>query len=252
MKKSLYNIAKNNYVAVLFFSIVIFSLAYVINYEYKELDNKDLDTSRYIEEPTSIELEEDDPLVKELLSYLNTGDNETYVEYQTMYNKNKITNKNFKDEDMLYIAYKYLERNNDFSSYLTEISSDEGLYDTYYINTYVTKDLLRETVKKIFNVNLYNFVSFYTNYDDICEYENEEYTCIVKHNPSNNSEVQFVKAIKDDQEVIIYQKYKYNKYDNSYKTFNGNEIGEGYYKIVFRLINDNYYFESSELIPEEN
>ena len=252
MKKSLYNIAKNNYVAIFFFAIVIFSLAYIINYEYKAFDGNDLESAKYIEEPTYEELEEDNPLVQELIKYLNPGDNETYIVYQSMYNKNKITSKNFNDEDMLYVAYKYLERNTDFTPYLKEISSDDGDFDTYYINSYITKDLLKETVKKIFNVNIYNFKSFYTNYDDICEYKDEEYTCIAKYNPSNNSDVTFVKAMKNDQELVIYQKYKYNKYDTFYKTFNGEEVGEGYYKIVFRLVNDSYYFDSSEIITEEN
>lgn len=266
-KESKYSIKSNNYVGLLFFALVLASILYIMKHEtttFKEIDSQPKAIISNEKEPTIIE--EETKEIAELRKYLNPGDINTFKIYQSMYNENGIvTIDNINDETKLYIAYKYIEKNTDFTNYLKYITCEEAektslaehiyqcggnKYNTSYytVNSYITKDLLKKTVQYLFNINLNNFTNFYTSEDNLCYFIDNEYICVshVTSVPSKYPEVKFVKAIKYDNKIEIIENYKYIDNGIYYKGFNSKEVGELKYISTFEKINGSYYWASTE------
>lgn len=271
-KEKKYNIAKNNYVGLLFFALVLASLLYIIKHEtptFKEIDSTPKAIISNEKDPFIIEEENDQ--IKELRNYLNDGDANTFKIYQSMYiNNDKVTIDYLNEETLLYMAYKYIEKTTDFSNNLKYITCEEAekvhLQDNifqcggtkvnasyYTINTYITKDLLKKTVEKLFNRNINNFTNFYTSEDNLCYFIENEYICVShKTNDSNKiTEKQFKIAKKYDNKIEIIETYKYIDNGIYYKGFNKDEIGENTYISTFEKINGSYYWISTENYIED-
>ena len=267
-----YIIKSNNYIGLLFFALVFASLLYIMKHENETFKELEPPTHQIIA-PTENKKEilELTPEIENLLNYLNKGDSNTFKIYQSFYVYNeKISKEQLNTETMLYIAYKSIENTTDFTNYIKYITCAEATLvniDTqiiqcggskipitnYTINTYITKDTLKNKIKEIFNLNINSFTNFYTNENNLCYFINNEYLCIQNTKTSNptTAEKQFVKAYKSNNKLEIYEKYKYIKEGIYYKGFNSNEVGEGLYKTTFIKTNGQYYWESTEYIQED-
>ena len=167
-KEKPYTIKSNNYIGLLFFALVLASLLYIIKHEtltFKDTNSKPKAIITSEKEPTIIE--EETEQIKDLENYLNPGDINTFKIYQSMYNLNDIISiDDINNETLLYLAYKYIEKNNDFSKSLKYITCEEASkvnleiniiecggakYNASYytINSYITKDLLKKTIQKL-------------------------------------------------------------------------------------------------------
>lgn len=269
-----YTIKQNNYVGLLFFALVLAASLYIIKNEIEKpipIDSsiKAIETDTIKDTKKEIITQETED-IKKLRSYLNKGDQNTFKIYQSMYNLNeKVTIDNLNEETMLYIAYKYIIENNDTSQdtkYLTcdeaslvgitnqfqQCGGTEGNLTNYTVNTYITKELLKETIQEIFNRTIYNFKNFYTTEDNLCYFVNNEYLCIstkAKVAPSK-AETTFVKAYKYSNKIEIIENYKFIKDGIYYGGFNSNEVGERTYISTFTKKNGSYYWESTEYYSE--
>lgn len=266
-KETKYLIKSNNYVGLLFFALVLASLLYIVKHEaptFKEIGSQPKAIITNEKEPTIIE--EETKEIIELRKYLSLGDINTFKIYQSMYNDQDIVKiDNINDETKLYIAYKYIEKNIDFTNYLKYITCEEAektslaenifqcggtkYNSSYYtVNSYITKELLKKTVQNLFNVNLRNFTNFYTSEDNLCYFIDNEYIC-VSHTttpPTKYPESTFIKAIKYDNKIEIIENYKYIDNGIYYKGFNSKEVGEQEYISTFEKINGSYYWTSTE------
>lgn len=266
-KEKTYKVKSNNYVGLLFFALVLASLLYIIKHEtptFKDIDTKPKAIITSEKEPTIIEDETEQ--IKDLENYLNPGDINTFKIYQSMYIlNNTVSIDNINNETLLYLAYKYIEKNTDFSKNLKYITCEEAnkvnleaniiecggtKYNASYytVNSYITKDILKKTIQKLYNININNFTNFYTSEDNVCYYLENEYMC-VSHTtgvPTKYPKKEFVKAIKYDNKIEILEKYKF--IDNSiyYKGFNSKEVGESQYVSTFEKINGLYYWTKTE------
>ncbi len=266
-KEKKYKIKSNNYVGLLFFALVLASMLYIIKHEttnFEEIDSTPKAIISNEKAPTIIE-EETEQII-ELRKYLNHGDINTFKIYQSMYNvDDKVTIDNFNTETLLYMAYKNIEKNTDFTNNLKYITCEEAekinlatnifqcggnKYNTSYytVNTYITKDILKKTVQKLFNINLNNFTNFYTSEDNLCYFINDEYMCVshLSVNQNRYPETTFVKALKYDNKIEIIEKYKFIDNGIYYKGFNTKEIGELNYISTFEKINGTFYWTSTE------
>ena len=179
-----------------------------------------------------------------------------------MYNYNeKITIDNINEETMLYLAYKFIEKNNDLTSSTKYLTCEEatiiGINNQiihYIVNSYITKELLSETVLKLFNRKIYNYTNFYTTLNNLCYYvANNNYICINNNKEIKNTttETEFIKAYKYNNKIEIIEKYKHIVDGIYYKGFNSKEIGEGTYISTFIKTNGSYYWQSTEMIKED-
>lgn len=262
-----YDIARNNYVGLLFFACVLAALLYIIKTQtpaFQELTP----TQKEILTPETEILKPNDEINK-LMNYLNPGDINTFKIYQSSYIYNEsVSSNNLNEETMLYYAYKYIERTTDFSKYQTIITCNQAesvnlqsniyqcggtkVTNSYYmVNSYITKERLKKAVLEIFNKNITNFTNFYTTEDNLCYFVNNEYLC-VSHKTQRNvsSDKQFVKAYKYSNKITIIEKYKYIEDGIYYKGFNSNEVGEEYYISTFNKVNGKYYWSNTEVYKE--
>ncbi len=265
-----YLIKSNNYLGLLFFALVLASLLYIIKRETPEFKEIEPTTNKVIA-PISNgkEITTETEEINELRKYLNQGDNKTFNIYQSNYIYNeKISIDNFDTETMLYQAYKYIEKNTNFTEHTKYITCEEAkkvqldtqliqcggykLSSTYYtVNTYITRDLLNKTIQKLFNKNINNYTNFYTNEDSLCYFIENEYLCVSHQSTIENNEysqTEFIKAYKTNDKIEITEKYKYIVDGIYYKGFKSEEVGEGYYKSTFIKRNGTYYWESTEYI----
>lgn len=271
-KNTKYLLTRNNYVGLLFFALVLASALYIIKHEtetFKEIEPSTKAITTTEKAPTEITEENDQ--IKELASYLNLGDRNTFKIYQSMYNvDNEVTIDSFNEETMLYVAYKYLEKTTDFSSDLKYITCEEAekvnltpniiqcggsKYNiSYYtVNHQITKELLKETVMKIFNRTIQNFTNFYTSEDNLCYFIENEYLCI-SHKTNTKTPYaakEFVKAIKYDNKIEIIEKYRFVNKEIYYQGFNSDKVGEGTYISTFTKTNGTYHWESTKLYSED-
>ena len=267
-KKDLkYLIKSNNYVGLLFFALVLASILYILKREDQKFQEIEPTTKQIITTEQSVkEITEETKEISNLREYLSTGDINTFTIYQTHYVYNeKITLDNLNDETLLYMAYKYIERTTDFINYTNYITCDEAVLinldsqitqcggtkvssTNYTVNTYITKDILKRTIQKLFNKNITNYTNFYTSEDNLCYFINDEYLCVShKINPTTRyAEKDFIKAYKYSDKIEIIEKYRFIDNGIYYKGFNSTEVGEGYYKSTFNKVNGSYYWESTE------
>ena len=256
-------IKKNNYIGLLFFALVLASTLYIIKHETKEFLNlKDPpeETTKYITP--------NDEVIEDLRNYLNPGDINTNKIYQSMYIYNEKTdNQDIDDETALYIAYKYIAKTNDIISKERNITCEEAqelginniqecnpegqeLIESYKVNSYITKNMIKQTIRKIFNRNIENFTDFYINNEDKCHSLNEIYIC-VSHVPNSNesyTETKLVSAKEENNTITIIENYNYYNTGINYKGFTSTEVGEGLYKSTFKKMNGSYYWVSTEYL----
>lgn len=259
----------NNYVGLLFFALVLASLLYIIKHETRSFQELEPVTNAIITKEKVLITDETDQ-IKDLTNYLNPGDSNTFKIYQSMYNSDPVTLDNLNPETMLYIAYKYIEKNTDFTNYTKYITCEEANkinltnsiiqcggnkynISTYTTNSYITKDILKQTIKKIFNININTFTNFYTSEDNLCYFLENEYLCVSKKPAIHNSytEKKFVKAYKYNNKIEIIEKYKYINNGIYYKTFNSEEIGESTFISTFIKVNGSYYWDNTKLYQED-
>ena len=263
-----YDIARNNYVGLLFFALVLASLLYIIKNQtetFKEIEPTQKEILSTEVEITEINKHNKD--ISELIKYLNPGDMNTFKIYQSSYIYGEtINSKDINEETMLYYAYKYLESTNDFSKHMKIITCNEAekvnlnnnIYQcggnkkpiSYYnVNTLINKEILKKTIQKIFNRNISNFTNFYTSEDNLCYFIEDEYICISHPTTQSNTGVQksFVKAYKYTNKITIIEKYKFIEEGIYYKGFNNNEVGEEYYISTFVKTNGNYYCDNTQV-----
>ncbi len=272
-KEIKYKIRQNNYVGLLFFALVLAASLYIIKHEtesFKELEPGQKNIISVEKEAQEI-LEESDQ-IKRMRQYLNLGDPNTFKVYQSMYiNNDTVAVDDLNVENLLYMAYKYIMKTADVTNYLSYITCEQAnsiSLDTeiiqcggskvnasyYTVNSYITKDLLKSVVRKIYNININEFTNFYTSNDNLCYFVNDEYLCVSK--TSNNgqkniyADTQFVKAIKYDQKIEIIEKYKYVIDGIYYKGFLSDEIGEEQYISTFLKINGEYYWAETKPYQE--
>ncbi len=266
-----YKIKSNNYFSLIFFAMVLASLLYIIKYEtnhYIELEPPKKDIMDITPKKTEITTPTEEIL--NLTRYLNTGDVNLFKTYQSSYIYNdSVSNDDYTTESMLHIAYKYLEKTNDFTKHTRYITCEEaklvGLENNilqcggqkqqlsyYTLNTFVTKDVLKRTVQKIFNKNIKEFKNFYTTEDNLCYFINNEYLCIShKTNPTNKyTEKEFIKAYKTTNKIEIIEKYRFVNDGIYYKGFNSDEVGEEYYISTFVRVNGNFYLEETKVYEQ--
>ena len=264
-----YEIATNNYVGLLFFACVFASVLYIMKSQtpiFKEIEPTQKEILSTEVEITEINKITDE--IKILTDYLNPGDINTFKIYQSNYVLEKVRNEDLNDENMLYIAYKYIEKNTDFSKYQSIITCSQAekinlqgnIYqcggnkytNSYYmVNNYITKELLRKTVQQIFNRNISKFTNFYTSEDNLCYFINDEYLCVShKIKKTNNYKIDFIKAYKYTNRITIMEKYKYTDQGTYYKGFNSSEVGEEYYISTFLKVNGKYYWSSTDVYKE--
>lgn len=271
-KNAKYLITKNNYVGLLFFALVLASVLYILKQEtetFKEMEPSTKAITNTEKAPTEI-LQENEQ-IKELTSYLNLGDTNTFKIYQSMYNvDNEVTVDQMNEETMLYIAYKYLEKTSDFSNDLRYITCGEAektnlasniiecggtkYHLSYYtVNSKMTKELLKETVTKIFNRTIQNFTNFYTTEDNLCYFIENEYLCIAHKTKETTpyATKEFIKAIKYDNKIEIIEKYRFVNKEIYYQGFNSNKVGEGTYISTFTKTNGIYHWENTKLYEED-
>lgn len=266
-----YEITRNNYVGLLFFALVLASLLYIMKNQTEVFQEIEPTVKEILSTEAKItELKTETKEIKELRKYLNTGDINTFKIYQSNYIYNEeVTTEDLNDETMLYIAYKYIEKTKDFSKYqkiitCTEASTvnlEQNIYqcggnkypNSYYtVNTYISKDLLKKTVQKIFNKNITKFTNFYTSEDNLCYYINNEYICVSHKTASSSTkgEASFIKTYKYTNKITIIEKYKFINEGIYYKGFNSDKIGEEYYISTFNKVNGKYYWESTKVYKE--
>jgi len=272
-KKDKYTLTKNRYLGIIFFGLVLISIIYIAHHEIKlytplettrkEIVSSDITTTK--SEEITTETEE----IKTLRQALNKGNKQTFKIYQSMYTNEKITIDNFNEETILYLTYKAIEQETDLSLYTHYLTCEEALkvnlYDsirqcgggdissTYYTsNSYITKELLKTKSRELYNVNIINYTNFYTSEDNVCYYLDDEYLCISHQTTitTDHPEVTFIKAIKENQTIKIYENYKYIENGIYYKYFNRNEIGEQEYVSTFTKVNGKYYWTSTEPVNE--
>jgi hypothetical protein len=105
-----YDVSRNNYVGLLFFACVLASLLYIIKTQTPVFQGLEPTHKEILSTETEIIVPTDE--IKKLMNYLNPGDINTFKIYQSSYVYNeKVSSNNLNTETMLYMAYKYIERN---------------------------------------------------------------------------------------------------------------------------------------------
>jgi hypothetical protein len=264
-----YLIKSNNYVGLLFFALVLASTLYIIKTSTTKFQELEPTTKNIITtEKKKKEITEITPEILDLQNYLNIGDINTFNIYQSNYIYNEtIKKEQLTTETMLYMAYKYIEKNTDFTNYTNYITCEEATLinisdqltqcggtktssTNYIVNKYITKDLLTRTIQKLFNININDYTNFYISENNLCYYINNEYICVshTTAQPTRYGEKEFIKAYKYDNKIEIIEKYRFVDNGIFYKGFNSSEIGEGYYKSTFNKVNGTYNWEKTEYI----
>ena len=260
-----YIIKKNNYIGLLFFALVLASTLYIIKHE----TNIFLDINKKVPEETTKYITPNDAIIEDLRNYLNPGDINTYTIYQSPYIYNDtVENNDLNDESVLYTAYLYINKTNDIIAKERELTCEEAesinltnikecntegteSLNDYKVNSFITKNMMKTTIRKIFNRNIDNYTDFYINKTDKCHLLNEIYLCVIHDakDPESYTETKLVSARQEENNIItIIEKYNYYNTGINYKGFTSNEIGEGTYKSTFKKMNGSYYWVSTEYI----
>ncbi len=258
-------VKKNNYIGLLFFALVLASTLYIIKHETDAF--LDLKEKSIIEEETK-NINPNQELIDDLRLYLNQGDINTNEIYQSMYIYNETTTANdFNDASALYTAYKYINQTSDIISKIRDLTCEEAeslninniqecnplgteSLSSYKVNSYITKNMLKSTIRKIFNRNITEFPDFYINSEDKCYSLEDIYLCVIhqEKDPEAYTETSYITSTEDKNTITITESYKYINTGITYKGFNSNEVGEGKYKSTFKKQNGSYYWVSTEYI----
>lgn len=258
-----YNLQKNNYLGIAFLLIILI-ISVTIYVTNKEETKLDLDSAYNAISTPNKEITKPNDQINELLKITHGGDLFTFKIYQSMYSNEPIDITKLSNETILYLTYKYIEKNYDLSRYnkyitcdiASSIGLDKNIYQcggnkysltTYQINTFITKDLIKDTAKDIFNINLKEFTNFYTNEDNLCYYESNEFLCISKKIQSNtlSYDKEFVKALIYDNKIEIIENYYFIKNNTKYKYFNSNEEGSSLFISTFVKTNGTYHWQET-------
>ena len=251
----------NNYRIILLLIVLVVGITFYVKHKENN-DPEFLDGALHsIGSSETDEIFEETELIKELRKMTNGGDTNTFIIYQSMYTNEPVTLSSLNAENILYITYKYIEQTYDLSKYnkyltcdiaskvdmsrnITQCGGTKYSLSTFQYNTLITKDLLKKTAADIFNVNLKEFKSFYTNEDNICHYVNKEYICITKKfqetEPIYNKE--FIKAHIYDNKIEIVENYYYIKDGIKHKFFKSKEEGSSLFISTYEKTNGSYHW----------
>lgn len=262
-----YLVKSNNYVGLLFFALVLASLLYILKTEDKVF--KDIKPeSKFIDvEDIPLVVSDEDVTITELRRYLNIGDDTTYKIYQSMYVTGGLKSDTIDNESLLFMAYRYLMSDNKYNvsrditceeamlanidSNIIECGGINSHLSEYKVNYAINKQVLKNTIKDLYNINMVEFSDFYTNGNNKCMLIEDEYLCVSsKMVTGGNSNREFIKAFKYKDTIDIVEKYKYVVDGISYKGFNSNEVGEQEYISTFKKINDKYVYIKTEMYLE--
>lgn len=260
-KKTTKSTNKTNYRVIILLIILIIGITIYVNKKEK-IDPELLDST--LHNITSIELEEineETDFIKTLRNITNGGDINTFITYQSMYTNESVTINSLNTENILYITYKYIEKTKDLtqtnklltceiaekidlSKNIIQCGGSKYSLSTFQYNTYITKEILQEYASLIFNVNITEFKSFYTNEDNICHYINNEYICVTKkiEHKDDIYKKEFVKAKIYDNKIEIIENYYYIKNGTKYKYFKSTEEGSSLFISTFEKTNSTYHW----------
>lgn len=259
-----YNLQKNNYIGTIILLIILI-ISVTIYTTNKEKNIDELDSAYHGIELPNKELTKANDLINELTTITHGGDSFTFKIYQSFYSDETINITKLSNETILYLTYKYIESTHDLSPYnkyitcdiASKIGLDKSIYQcggnkysltTFQINTYITKELLRETAAEIFNINIKEFTNFYTNEDNLCYYENNEFLCISKKIQTNTLSYgkEFVKAYIYDNKIEVIENYYFIKNNTKYKYFNSKEEGSSLFITTFVKTNGDYHWTETK------
>lgn len=268
-----YIIKSNNYVGLLFFALVFASCLYILKSEdtmFKELEPK----VKEIEEvEVPIIKDSIDEEITKYLRYLNKGSEDTYKIYQSTYIKDGIKVENIDIESLLYMSYKYLKEDNEYNKTrnltceeaklinidqnIVECGGNTNNLASYQVSYSINRQLLKKTIRDLYNININDFIEFYTYKDNKCYLVDNEYLCVTFSNNSliedniNHGETEFIKAYYYDDHIEIIEKYKYINNGINYVDINSLIEGEETYVSVFNKINSNYYYSETYTYSED-
>lgn len=265
-----YLIRQNNYVGLLFFALVFASILYILKAEEIKLTSQipTTDPIKEVNIPIPITIcDKTNDFIEEYRKYLNPGTEATYKTYQTTYLPAGIKVENIDNESLLYMSYQYLTSNETYNksrpltcdeasiagiqNEIIECGGTTYHLENYEINTAISRQLLKNTIQDIYNLNINNFPSFYTNGTNQCHYKNDEYLCITNSEikPTNNNHgiAEFIRAYEYEDKIEIIEKYHYLREETSYKNITSDEVGEDTYISTFKKINGQYRYIKTEL-----
>lgn len=259
-----YNLQKNNYFGIIFL-LIILVISVTIYVKNKEKQDLGLDPIYNSISAPNKEITKPNDQINELLKITHGGDLFTFKIYQSLYSNEPIDITKLSNETILYLTYKYIENNYDLSIYnkyitcdiASTVGIDKNIYQcggnkyslsTFQINTFITKELIKDTAKEIFNINLKEFTNFYTNEDNLCYYENNEFYCISKKIQTNTLSYnkEFVKALIYDNKIEIIENYYFIKNNTKYKYFNSKEEGSSLFISTFVKTNGHYHWQETK------
>lgn len=259
-----YNLQKNNYIGTIIL-VIILIISVTIYTKNKEQQAPDLDSLYNSISAPNKEITKPNDQINELLKITHGGDLFTFKIYQSIYSNETIDITKLSNETILYLTYKYIEKTYDISRYnkyitcdiASKVGLDKNIYQcggnkysltTYQINTFINKDLIKETAKDIFNINLKEFTNFYTNEDNLCYYESDEFLCISKKIQTNtlSYDKEFVKALIYDNKIEIIENYYFIKNNTKYKYFNSKEEGSSLFISTFVKTNGTYHWQETK------
>ena len=251
----------NNYRVILLLLALVIGITFYV--KHKEASEPEIiDTALHnISSKDMGDVIEETELIKELRKITNGGDTNTFIIYQSMYTNEPVTLSSLNTENILYLTYKYIEQTYDLSQYnqfltcdiaskvdmsrnITQCGGSKYSLSTFQYNTFITKDLLKRTAEAIFNVNLKEFKSFYTNEDNICHYVNKDYICISKkiQNTEPVYQREFVKAHIYENKIEIVENYYYIKDGIKHKYFKSKEEGSSLFISTYEKTNGIYHW----------
>lgn len=258
----------NNYglVVFLFIILIITVVVYTNNKdevaEFEPLYNE-------IDSNVLTEIEEETEEIRKLREYTEGGDINTFKIYQSMYTNESVKLKTLNTEDILHIAYKYIEKTQDLGKHYKFITCDiankvglsQNIYQcggnkynisTFQYTTYITKDLLKKTAIELFNININEFTNFYTNEDNLCYFIDNEFICVTKKLKETNPiyQKEFIRAYTYENKIEIIEEYYFIKNNKKHKYFNAKEEGSGLFISTFEKTNGKYHW--TETKPFEN
>lgn len=269
---------KNSKIGILLlcvsFLLIGIGITFVVLSNNPKLIGKDSDNNKKVNKTTESSKEEilsvDDTLVNELFDSINNAHMECRYEY--LYNTDKkITVSDFSDELVFKYGYKKL----------ADEREKQGNNSLYSVGGSFTSDELRSAITSLFGKNYKYTDKSYENFCPPLKYDDTTKKYVIPREPAcggtcgPNYAKKIVKAIKKDNNIEIYVRVIYSSMDSTgksiyYGDYNETKLltnidvdNEGYildtnknmiqgslFKFIFTKEDNNYIYESSQLIKE--
>lgn len=260
-----YLVKSNNYVGLLFFALVFASVLYILKNDGTGFNeqvpiHKDIEISNI-----PLIIEEKNEEIDNYIKYLNTGNDNTYMSYQSNYVLDGVNIDDVDSESLLYMAFRYLVNNTMYNNtrnitceeakivnlngFIKECGGFNNSLNDYKVYYSIDKKLITNTIKDLYNINFNEYRDFYINDKNKCYFVDNEYLCVdtLSEMNGNRGETSFGKALYYEDKIEIVEKYKYIKDGISYKGFNSDVEGEEYYISTFVKINDKFYYSNTNV-----